>query len=404
MATKRERSPGVWELRVYLGKNPHTNRTDTASRTFHGTEREASAALLRFDAEMLDRRHATIDVRTVAELADFWLTHLRAVGRANATIDGYRNKLTNHVLPGLGSMRVEKVSAFHLDRLYGEMTRTGLVRSVPQVHAVVRSMLSQAVKWGLVEKNAAKQATLPHVAAPAPWAPPDVTVVGFLEAVAERDPDLGAYLLLTADLGARRGEPLALRWSDVRWDDLEVDVSATVEYTSVQRAKGSGPELKPTKTHAAGVIPVGAETIDALRHVQVRQREAVKRADVIVGRDAFVFADLARDLTGGVPWRPDRVTGAVRRLRARPEVAGLPEIDKLTVKSLRHFMCTSLAARGMMIEAQKRARHRSIVTTNRYTSVVEARKRESADVMADVLRFPGTPDPSPKSSLAPNQL
>jgi integrase len=392
--TKRQRGPGVWELRVYLGRNPHTGSPIQRSRTVHGTESDAEAVLRRMLVDLEHVRGPVGTVTTIKELADEWVAHLRAVGRANATLDGYESKLRLHVLPALGRRKVDRVTALDLDRLYGEMAGKGLVRSIPQVHAVVRSMLGQAVKWDLVTRNVAQRATLPRVPSLPPWAPPEETAVAFLQAVAELDPDLGAYLLLTADLGARRSEPLALRWPDVRWEEREVEVSHAVEFTSVQRKAGVGPQVKPTKTHAQGVIPVGVDTVLALEGVRERQRAQVVDAGVVPARDAFVFADLARDLRGTVPWRPDRVTGAVRRHRVRPELAALPEVEKVTVKSLRHFMVTSLAARGMVAEAMKRARHRNITTTQRYMSVVEARQRASADVMAEVLRFPGTPDPS----------
>lgn len=381
--SKRERSPGVWEVRVYRGRDPRTGKPRQASKTVHGSERDADRVLL----DMLDRADvaSSLNVRSVAELVDLWLEHLRDIGRAGNTVEGYEAKLRNHVLPALGKTPIEKLSALHLDRLYGAMRAAGLERSIPQVHAVVRSMLSQAVKWDLVEKNVAKQATPPTVAPVAPWAPPDETVRAFLQAVAERDADLGAYLLLTADLGARRSEPLALRWSDVDFDKAEVEVSHALEHTRTQRKAGEGPRVKDTKTHARGVIPIGGDTVEALRGVQERQRAHWVKVGVLPVKDPFVFAD--DKFTGDVPWRPDRVTRAVRRHRARPELAGLPEVGKVTVKSLRHFMVTSLAARGMMVEAMKRARHRSITTTQRYTAAVEARQRASADVMADVLAF-----------------
>jgi hypothetical protein len=39
--TKRERRPGVWEIRVAAGTDPVTGRTIQRSVTFHGTKADA---------------------------------------------------------------------------------------------------------------------------------------------------------------------------------------------------------------------------------------------------------------------------------------------------------------------------------------------------------------------------
>ena len=43
--TKRQRRPGVWELRVYIGNDPKSGNPVQVSKTFRGGAREADAAL-----------------------------------------------------------------------------------------------------------------------------------------------------------------------------------------------------------------------------------------------------------------------------------------------------------------------------------------------------------------------
>ena len=60
----------------------------------------------------------------------------------------YRRLATRRIAPALGTMKVAKLSAAHLDRFYGALSDEGLrPATVRQVHAVISSALSQAVRW-----------------------------------------------------------------------------------------------------------------------------------------------------------------------------------------------------------------------------------------------------------------
>jgi hypothetical protein len=47
--TKRSRSDGVWELRVYVGRDRVTGKPRQKSRTFQGTERQAETVLAKLE-------------------------------------------------------------------------------------------------------------------------------------------------------------------------------------------------------------------------------------------------------------------------------------------------------------------------------------------------------------------
>ena len=44
-STKRKKRDGVWEIRVYVGRDPITGKPEQVSKTVHGGAREADAAL-----------------------------------------------------------------------------------------------------------------------------------------------------------------------------------------------------------------------------------------------------------------------------------------------------------------------------------------------------------------------
>lgn len=81
------------------------------------------------------------------------------------------------------------------------------------MHAVLRSALADAVREGLLQTNAAVNATVPRATRPRvnPWQPEELGQ--FLDHAAQDR--YGPLFELIALAGLRRGEALGLRWSDV---------------------------------------------------------------------------------------------------------------------------------------------------------------------------------------------
>ena len=98
-------------------------------------------------------------------------------------------------------------------RVAGKVDRPLSPKAVRNVHGVVHRSLRDAVRWDLVARNVAESADPPRVAAPTvtAWTAENAAVL--LDATA--DDRLGPLWVLLAETGMRRGEALALRWSDV---------------------------------------------------------------------------------------------------------------------------------------------------------------------------------------------
>ena len=87
-----------------------------------------------------------------------------------------------------------------------------------RIHGVLRRALAQGVKWGKLASNPAVNASPPRVPAPELSPPAPAEVARLFELAAAEDPPLAVLLALAASTGARRGELVALRWSDVDLD------------------------------------------------------------------------------------------------------------------------------------------------------------------------------------------
>ena len=212
--------PGVWRLRVYVGRKENGQPIQVTKTVRGPEERTGSGKRMaqRELAAMVAKASSSTTSRatTVNELLDQWLAHLETLGRSPTTLREYRAIARRVVRPELGTVKVRALTARQLDTLYAKLTAKGnKATTVRRVHALIGAALHQAEKWDMVEFNVARKATPPPVRTEPVKAPSPDDVRAIVAAADELDPGLANLLLLGALTGARRGELCALRWNDL---------------------------------------------------------------------------------------------------------------------------------------------------------------------------------------------
>jgi hypothetical protein len=117
--TKCKRKDGVWELRVYVGRDPQTGHPRQRSRIFHGGSRAAGDAL-RDLVEKHGEGHRDGFGATVGQLLDRWLEQCERLNLSPTTIRNYRSQVKQTIRPKLGRIVLAKLTPKHLDTLSGE--------------------------------------------------------------------------------------------------------------------------------------------------------------------------------------------------------------------------------------------------------------------------------------------
>ena len=367
----RERSPGLWELRAPMPRDPVTGNRSQLSVSFRGTKREAEKELARLVADAADgRTHGT--QATFGFLLEKWWEQKR--GRLSvSTAAEYRRIIDRQVNPALGKVKLSKLTVAQLDDLYLGLERSGLAPStVRQVHAVVSGALKQAVKWRWIGYNPARDASLP-AARRHPIQPPDPAKVRALMTEAEaHSPELGLFIRLAALLGARRGELCGLQWTDV--DEAAGAVRIRRNVVEIH----STLHVKDTKTHAERVAALDPATAELLRRhrAYVERRASACGAEIV--HDAFILSPAS---DGSTPLRPNLATEVFRRIR---HDVGL---DTARLHDLRHFVATQLIGAGHDIRTVSgRLGHAQTSTTlNTYAAFLGARDQEAANQLAALL-------------------
>ena len=377
--TKRRKRDGVWELRVYLGRDAQ-NRPLQLSKTFHGSARDADEMLREMVARHGGGSKDGVGA-TFGQLLDLWLEECKRLDRSPTTIRNYKAQIERTIRPALGKTKLTRLSARNLDELYGAMKDQGLTpKTIRNHHAIISSALHQAVRWGWIRENVADKARPPTVAQRRVSAPSVDAVRAVVTAAEERDPRLAPLLMLAALTGMRRGELCALRWTDVDLNCGELDVSR-----SVVCADGGLVE-KRTKTDRFRRVALDEVGVLLLRRHRAQVDAWVAAAEGHLAPDAFVFSPY---VDGIKPFRPDNVTGFFMRVR---DSLGLKQVR---LHDLRHFTATQLIGAGVDVRtvAGRLGHSDPSLTLRVYSHAIEERDRAAAAIMGRVL---GTADPAPE--------
>lgn len=261
----------------------------------------------------LKREHS----QTVAQFGNRWLSECIAQGRNQKGHDLASQRLSDHILPVLGDMRLEEVSSSHLRALRNYIEAKGLsVRSVRHIMGDVRSLLRYAVEVDALPKSPWKLSLMPKVPEQAPRPLNDEQVEAILAAAPARYQLAIRLSLLT---GMRWSELQRLKWSDVK--DLP------------------SPHLVVERTKSGKVrrIPLTEEAGELLREERSRSQSE------------FVN-----------PWRSAYAGHAVNQIRLLSKV-------HFTWHQLRHtFACLWLDAGGSKESLQKLLGHSTIIQTEQY--------------------------------------
>jgi integrase len=367
MGSLRERSPGVWQARVYNGLDPVSGKRRYAARTIHARTRKAAETELRkLERQVTNGRVPRgTTARTFGEQLDRWHVAKRprlSPGSQSAYAAAVK------LLGPLRNVPLGRLTAEDLDSLYTTLEAKGKAdATIRRVHNIARAVLDQAVRHDLIERNPADRAEPPPVRAKATRPPTLEELSALLQGAG--DDQFAAFLFVAATTGARRGELAALRWRDV---DLDAGTLAIRANMTIGRV------LKDTKTHQNRIVALDEETVAVLGAHRDRAEELCSNVGAELEGERFVFT--ARP-GSDVPLDPAAATRRFIRLCKRLNIQGVRLHD------LRHFAGSQLIAAGVDIKTvQTRLGHsRPSTTLDVYTHAVSQNDQDAAAVIGSLV-------------------
>jgi integrase len=363
---------------VYEGLDPATRKPRHRWYAGGATRKEAERVL----ADLVKRQHDG-DYRAPERttLGDYltgrWLPSKRAQLRPS-TFDSYERNINNHVVPRIGSIPLQRLTAEDLDGFYADLLRDGRLngaggglapKSVRYIHGILRKALSDAHRKGTVVRNVADVADPPKPSAtrkPEMRAWTAEQLRQFLDEVS--DHRLYPALFVAANTGMRRGEVLGLRWQDVDLERQRLSVRQALVNIAYQL------QLADVKTQSSRrVVDLDERTVAVLRTWRRQQLEE----QLLVGRredeSALVFAQ-----PDGSPVHPDSFSQIFERHIAKSE------LPRIRLHDLRHTHATILLQAGVPVKVvSERLGHSSpAFTMNVYQHVLPGMQADAAAVFS----------------------
>ena len=356
------------------------------------TEEEAKAA--RDEARVKARRGEYIDRNqiTVTAYLDEWIDSHSMEIKPRTLLD-YRACIRLYIAPRIGHMPIQAVRPSTITKLYRDLLAGGgrngkplAITTVIHLHAILRKAFRDAVIVdGLIGSNPVERAKRPRMPNREPGT---VWTIAQLQAflATARQHRLFAFFHLATYTGARRGELLNLRWTDVDLDAKKITISGSTAVIGGERINGT------TKSGRTQVITIDDGTVAALR-----QHKADQAAEQALADDywrgtsnGYVFT------TGwGEPIYPDTVTTLMTKLiRAHNEPENGPrpkdQLPHARLHDLRHIHATTLLLSGVPVHvvAARLGHADPAITLRVYAHVIRAAEAAAADIFAQAMNTP----------------
>ena len=361
----RKRGKSSWALVIDLGRDANGKRRQKW-HSFKGTKKGAEAEITRLLESMRTGTYVEPQRLTVNDLLERWLSSRESKVGAR-TLAVYREIVKKHLAPALGALRLEKLQPFHLDEYYEKKLREGrsdgkgglAPASVAKHHRILHAAFETALRWNWLSHNPSDRADPPTPEGREMASLDEAGIGKLLEAAANSE--LHVPVLLAVTTGLRRGEFLALRWSDLNGNRLTI--CRALEQT------GEGLTFKTPKTEkSARTIALPAFVVEELRRHKAVQAQVRLQIGPHYADEGLVFCR-----PDGSPLSPGGFSIAFRRL---VRSAGL----KLRLHDLRHSHATHLLALGIhpKVVSERLGHSRVAFTLDVYSHVLEGMQDEAA--------------------------
>jgi len=286
-----------------------------------------------------------------SEFVDSTYTPVVLPTMAKSTQDRYSGVIKNYLKPQFGNLSLRDITPLTIDRYFAGLRGTDLqYESIDKIRDVLASILTSAIRYGLLVKNPAEGVRLPRARrgkTTKPW----ITQKQFSDLVEFISEPYATMLYTAVYTGLRVSELIGLRWNDVHEDSITIDERYC-----------RGDWGTPKSEASNDTIPVNRAVIERILKlktlsVEVKAGRATRRYKVVKsdGPNDLVFQSVAK----GAAMRDNNILK--RHIKPAARKLGL---DFVNWRCLRTSYATWLkVAKADVKDAQKLMRHSRVTTT-----------------------------------------
>lgn len=391
-----------WKIQYYTGNiSPKTGKPEKLSKAFANCK-DALLFKNKVEAELLENEHLAPASRyTFKFVYDKWFKFKQLGDVTESTMNQIESNFRLHILPTLGKLALDKITTEMLEELVQNwLDRPKPLTKYRMLFGRVKSVLQYAVHMKWLGSNPANAVLLPSVN----FDKKDMLdnflevddLITFLSCAKENlNTYQYVYLHLIALTGGRRGEPLALTWSDIDFENCKIRISKTI-------AEDNRLSINLPKNKKVHTISVDRDTMNLLLKWKNEQSlwlelQGINKIDEFTlktlrewGPDSPRWTDGAVEVDNKQLLFPNAKNAFQQPQRADDwmrRIIRLSGVKKITLHGLRHTFVTLGASVFSLKAAQVQLGHRSERTTRgMYQGITRQESGETAQKYADMLQ------------------
>ena len=426
MASIKQRSANSYLITVSVGRDINGKKifkTETFHPDFDLTPKKREKAIeeeaREFEKKVLNGEAMDGRTITLKTFSERWLSEYAEQRLQGRTVDGYKQELNDRILPKLGHLKLANIHPATVNRFVVGLSKDGarkdgkpggLAKStIVKTEAVLSSVLQTAVQWELIDKNPCANVRIyaegaaerikyfsPEEAAKfLDYIEKPYTVkikghnrvddtgkpykVADYESLKMLPEQIRVLFNLAIFSGLRKGELLALEWSDIDFKKNQVHVSKAASMV------GGKQVVKCPKTKTSNRTVAIPHSLSARLHeLKIEQMEyRLKVGDYWQGENWVFIQNNGKMMHYGTPAHAFRDT-LLRFNEGKPEEEQLPLIP---FHGLRHTSATLLIAAHQDIKTvQSRLGHAEASTTlDIYSHALRESDQKAADALETMI-------------------
>lgn len=360
MAKTKKREDQRYEKKITVGRNPDGSLRRIS--VYGTTKKELERKVAEIQTDLERGIFLSTETVTFGAVAENWITFFKPLISEKMRLR-YKGIIDGHLKPLL-EMKVKDLRPMHLQRIINEMAKSGYAqKSMQMVKQTASQVLDHAMQNDLVYRNVFEKLKVPHVES-IPREP-----------ITEEQRDLilrtwkghrmGVPALIMLYCGLRRGELLALLWSDIDLDNRTLSVTKAADMPT------NATTIKKPKTRAGiRTVPIPNAILPALLWAKNETKSLYVCPNMTTGGIMSAQAY-------GQAWRSymhylNIQAGGRDRSRINPKIVAM---EPFTTHQLRHSYATMLYDADVDVKtAQKLLGHADFGVTMKIYTHLSAEK------------------------------